>query len=310
MISAIIDCGTNTFNLLVAQHDHNGKYQILFNTKESVKLAEGGLENNRIAPKPFERGIKTFLNMVKIAEKYNAQRVHAFATSAIRSSLNGPDFVKKIFEKTGIMIQVLNGDTEAQYIYKGVKLALENFHEPILIMDIGGGSTEFIIAHENNVLWKKSFELGATRLLMEFRPSDPVTQEEITNLKNHFKDVLKPLTQQLKKHPVSYLMGCSGTFESVADIIRASKNETESPEKLFSFEDNDFKNTYHMLLASTEEERRKIPGLVEFRVDTIVYGCIFIQFVKKRFKIPQMAYSTYALKEGVLHDLINDKVAI
>ncbi len=310
MITAIIDCGTNTFNLLVVDYEIQGDYHVLLNTKKSVKLAEGGLENNKIAPKAFDRGIKAFVEFVKTANKYQPGRIHAVATSAIRSSVNGPDFVKKVFDKTGVMIQVLNGDTEAQYIYKGVRLALDNIQEPILIMDIGGGSTEFIIAHKNNVLWKKSFELGAARLLQQYQPSDPVTADQINSLKTHFKNILQPLTHQLKKQSINYLIGCSGTFESIADIIKTDKNEPENSDKLFSFQEKDFRNTCKKLIASTEEQRKQLPGLVNFRVDTIVYGSILIQFVKKRYKIPNMVYSTYALKEGILYDLIHEKVVL
>jgi exopolyphosphatase / guanosine-5'-triphosphate,3'-diphosphate pyrophosphatase len=183
------------------------------------------MPTTKLQKKPFDRGIKTFIELLKIARKYKAESIHAFATSAVRSSLNGPEFVKRILEKTGIIVQVLNGDTEAQYIYKGVKLALDDLPQPILIMDIGGGSTEFIIASENQVLWKRSFDLGAARLIQKFQPSDPLTPEQEKNLKEHFRDMLKPLNTQLKKHQVNTLIGCSGSFESLADMIKAEKND-------------------------------------------------------------------------------------
>lgn len=310
MIAAIIDCGTNTFNLLVADVHVNGDYKIMLNTKKSVKLGEGGMPDNKIAKKPFERGIKTFIELLKIAKTYKVESIHAFATSAVRSSLNGPDFVKKILEKTGIIIQVLNGDTEAQYIYKGVRLALDNLQQPILIMDIGGGSTEFIIASENQVLWKRSFDLGAARLIQQFQPSDPLTPEQEKNLKEHFRDVLMPLNTQLKKYQVDTLIGCSGSFESLADMIKAEKEDNLPLENTYNFDNKDFKELYQKLISSTEAQRRVMPGLVEYRVDTIVFASIFIRYVMKRHKIKNMTYSGFALKEGVLADLISGKIAL
>jgi exopolyphosphatase / guanosine-5'-triphosphate,3'-diphosphate pyrophosphatase len=310
MIAAIIDCGTNTFNLLIADVDVNGDYKILLNTKKSVKLGEGGMPDNKIAKKPFDRGIKTFIELLKIARKYKAESIHAFATSAVRSSLNGPEFVKRILEKTGIIVQVLNGDTEAQYIYKGVKLALDDLPQPILIMDIGGGSTEFIIASENQVLWKRSFDLGAARLIQKFQPSDPLTPEQEKNLKEHFRDMLKPLNTQLKKHQVNTLIGCSGSFESLADMIKAEKNDNLPLGDIYNFYNDDFKSLHQKLIASTEAERKAMPGLVEYRVDTIVFASIFIRYVIKRHKIKNMTYSGFALKEGVLADLISGKIAL
>jgi exopolyphosphatase/guanosine-5'-triphosphate,3'-diphosphate pyrophosphatase len=310
MIAAIIDCGTNTFNLLVADIKVNGGYEILLNTKKSVKLGEGGLPGNRIDRKPFERGIKTFVEFVRIAKKNKAESIHAFATSAIRSTINGPDFVKKILDKTGVIIQVLNGDTEAQYIYKGVKLALEDLDKPILIMDIGGGSTEFIIARDNQVEWKRSFDLGAARLLEKFKPSDPITPDQEKKLKEFFKETLKPLSTKLKKYPVDKLVGCAGSFESLADMIEAVKKEPQNTGKIYHFDNEECKAMHQKILASTEKERLNMPGLVEYRVDIIVFASIFITYIKKRFKIKDMSYSAFALKEGVMSDLISGKIAL
>lgn len=312
MTAAIIDCGTNTFNLLVAEVQVSEGYKILLNTKKSVKLGEGGMTDNRIAQKPFERGIKTFIELVKMARKYKVESIHAFATSAVRSSKNGPEFVKKIQEKTGIIIQVLNGDTEAQYIYKGVRLALDDLPNPnpILIMDIGGGSTEFIIASENQVLWKRSFDLGAARLIQHFQPSDPITPEQEKEIKEYFKEMLKPLNSQLKKYPVETLIGCSGSFESLADMIKADKNDNLPIYNTYIFNNEDFKSLFRKLITSTEADRKVMPGLVEYRVDTIVLASIFIRYVKKRYKIKNMTYSGFALKEGVLADLISGKIAL
>ncbi len=310
MTAAIIDCGTNTFNLLVADIHVNEGYKILLNTKKSVKLGEGGMPDNRIAKKPFERGVKTFIELVKIAKQYKVECIHAFATSAVRSSLNGPEFVRKIQEKTGIITQVLNGDTEAQYIYKGVKLAMEILPQPILIMDIGGGSTEFIIASENQVIWKKSFDLGAARLIQQFQPSDPMTPDQEKKLKTHFREMLKPLNTQLKKYSVDTLIGCSGSFESLADMIKAEKNDKLPLENTYNFDNGELKNLHLKLIASTEADRKAMPGLVEYRVDTIVFASIFIRYVKKRYKIRNITYSGFALKEGVLADLISGKIAL
>lgn len=310
MVAAIIDCGTNTFNLLIAEYHIHGKHRTLVNTKKSVKLGDGGLTNNLITPEAFERGIRTFIEFVDIAHDYKANTIKAFATSAVRSSTNGPDFVKKILEKTGIIIQVLNGDTEAQYIFKGVNLALEKISQPALIMDIGGGSTEFIIAEEDNVIWKRSFDLGASSLLQEFKPHDPILPNEIDEIKDHFKEILLPLSTRLKKYPVNLLIGCSGSFESMAEMIKAYKGDTTKSGSFYEFSVDELKTLYQRLINTTEEERKSIPGLVEYRADTIVYSTILVRHVIKKFKIENILYSSYALKEGILADLIDNKISI
>jgi exopolyphosphatase / guanosine-5'-triphosphate,3'-diphosphate pyrophosphatase len=310
MIAAIIDCGTNTFNLLIAEFNVFGEHRILLNTKKSVKLGEGGLSDNKIAPQAFQRGVKTFSEFVEIANSYKTDTIKAFATSAVRSSVNGPDFVKKILEKTGVIIQVLNGDTEAQYIFKGVNLALEKIEHPVLVMDIGGGSTEFIIAEEEQVIWKKSFDIGASRLLQEFKPHDPIWPEEVQKIKDHFKEVLQPLSTRLKKNPVTTLLGCSGSFESLAELIREEKSDIQDMEKLHKLELEDLRSLHQKLLVSTEAQRKQMPGLVEYRADTIVFASILIRHIIKRFKIEEVFYSSYSLKEGILADLISNRIAV
>lgn len=306
MLAAIIDCGTNTFNLLIVDYQPEGTHKILQNLKKSVKLGEGGLKDNRIAPAAYKRGLDAFHALVEIALDSNVDQIQAYATSAIRSSMNGPDFVKQIMEETGVLIQVINGDTEAQLIYKGVMLAMNNPTESMLIMDIGGGSTEFIIARNNGVVWKKSFDLGVARLLQQIQFSDPILPHEKEALKAYLEDMLQPLTQQIRKNPVDMLIGCSGSFESLAEMIAAEKKVEALPNgaHFFTFEAEDLKNMHRLLLDSNEAKRKKMPGLVEYRVDTIVYASIFIRLVKKLYNIKKINYSSYALKEGVLSDMI------
>ncbi len=309
---AIIDCGTNTFNLLIADiSESSDGFDVLLNEKKSVKLAEGGLKNGKIAPVPFQRGVDVFDGFVKIARKKEVQSIKAFATSAIRSSTNGPDFVKSIYQKTGVMIQVINGDTEAQYIYKGVNLALNQFGSSVLIMDIGGGSTEFIIAENNKVVWKRSFDLGAARLLEILNPANPLTDEQKKDLTQIFDDLLTPLKDKMEEFEIDTLIGCSGSFESISDMIlhfKGSKSSDTPPVVLLGNED--FEVIHNQLISSTEDERRVMPGLVHFRVDTIVFASLFIAYIQKLFGINQMYYSSYSLKEGILADILLQNIAV
>ncbi|MFW6249382.1 MAG: exopolyphosphatase, partial [Bacteroidota bacterium] len=267
--------------------------------------------NGKIAPIPFQRGLDVFERFVKTARNMEVQSIKAFATSAIRSSTNGPDFVKSVYKKTGVMIQVINGDTEAQYIYKGVNLALNQFASSALIMDIGGGSTEFILAQNNKVIWKRSFDLGAARLLEILKPANPLTNEQKTKLIQIFQDVLAPLTEKMKEIEIDTLIGCSGSFESVSDMImqlKDSESPSDSPVVLLG--NYDFEVVYNQLINSTEAERRNMPGLVHFRVDTIVFAVLFINYIKNLFGINQMYYSSYSLKEGVLADIMLQNIAV
>ena len=157
---AVIDLGTNTFNLLIVEVNSDKTYSHVFQTKISVKLAEGGMNEGVIAEIPFQRGMAAFKTHFETTKKYKVDKVFAFATSAIRSTKNGQLFVEQAKEETGIDIQIISGDREAELIYYGVHSAVEMDDDASLIIDIGGGSTEFIIANKNRIFWKQSFLLG------------------------------------------------------------------------------------------------------------------------------------------------------
>ncbi len=301
---AIIDLGTNTFNLLIAEVNEDKSYSILFQTKISVKLGEGGIGKGFITPEAFKRGVDAIKEYKQIIEKYDVHKVNAIATSAIRGASNGIEFVAKIKEETSIEIQIISGDREAELIYLGVRQAVHFDDKLSLIMDIGGGSTEFIIANDKHIFWKQSFLLGAARLLEMLNPSNPITDDQIESLQNYLKTELQPLFDAVKKFPVTELVGSSGSFDSLADMISARfyTGTVLSGEKEYTFNLNDITAIHKLILKSTTAERMKMQGLIEMRVDMIVVSSILLNFIIQSFAIQKMRLSTYSLKEGVMFD--------
>lgn len=303
---AVIDLGTNTFNLLIVELHSDNTFHSVFQTKISVKLGEGGINSNFIVPVAFARGLDALQQHQKTIQYYNVERTFAFATSAIRGASNGSEFVTKAKEQTGIDIQVISGDKEAEYIYYGVRQAVAMNDNASLIIDIGGGSTEFIIGNKETIFWKQSFLLGAARLLERFCPSDPMTDEEILLLKNYLQIELKPLLDAVKKYPVTELIGSSGSFDSLAEMVAYKfhtldvlTNKTE-----FEFNLDECNVIYEEILHSTKDQRMQMKGLVAMRVDMIVISSILVHLVISELKIDRMRLSTYSLKEGVLHQII------
>ncbi len=149
--------------------------------------------------------------------------------------------------------------------------------------------------------------LGASRLLEKFNPSDPIKENETEALKQYLREQLKPLAEALKKYPVTELIGSSGSFESLADMIahrfydiKILDDKTE-----YDFNLDDCNIIYEELLKSKKQERLKMKGLIEMRVDMIVVSSIIVHFVITEFEISKMRLSTYALKEGVISELLN-----
>ena len=304
MQGAIIDLGTNTFNLLI--FDLVNGYKIIANQKIAVKLGEGGIQKKQIAPEAFNRAIAALKEFKNICSKHQVKTIKAIGTSAIRNANNKLEFLNTIHQIVGIDIEVINGDREAELIYKGVKLGTTLQQEKSLIMDIGGGSTEFIIANKTEIFWKQSFEIGAARLLEIIKPSNPISNLEIEETKNFIQNNLQPLIIESINHNITELIGSSGSFDTLAEVI-GFRNNTPldlSTTTDHSFDMNEFKTISKILISSTYEERMNTKGIIPIRAEMIVISTILTQFVVDTLKINKMRLSTYALKEGVLSEML------
>jgi exopolyphosphatase/guanosine-5'-triphosphate,3'-diphosphate pyrophosphatase len=217
---AIIDLGTNTFNLLIGIIDAT-KYTIIYSSELPVMLGKGGIQNNILTEDGINRALAVLEKFNTTIQENAVNEIQAFATSAIRNASNGKKFNAVVFEKFNIEIKTIDGAKEAELIYLGAKQALQNIDKNFLVMDIGGGSVEFIIGNKNQYLWKQSFEIGALRLANKFQSSDPMSKHEMEELKTYSKDFLKDLQLALKKYPVAVLAGTSGPFESILQMAKA-----------------------------------------------------------------------------------------
>ncbi len=303
---AVLDLGTNTFNMLIAEIDNQKNYKKIYSSKVAVRLGEGGINRNIITDEAFERGLVALRNQITAFKNFGCDQVLAFGTSALRSADNGQQFVETVAELYDLHIQIIDGDTEAEMIYKGVKLALDLGNEKALIMDIGGGSTEFIIANQHQTYWKKSFPLGVSRLLQWLLPSDPIKEAEISKLKKHLNEEMDELWKACKEHKVETLIGSSGSFDSLADMIAIHIRQQEIPEeqKSFDFKIEEFLRIEEKILKSNKEQRLEMRGLHRIRVDLIVAAVMMIDLVIENCDIKKIKRSAYSLKEGILFDVL------
>jgi exopolyphosphatase/guanosine-5'-triphosphate,3'-diphosphate pyrophosphatase len=302
---AVVDLGTNTFNLLIADA-HGTFFSKVHSEKIPVRLGEGGINKGVIVEDAYLRGLEAMEHYASECRQFEVERIIAFATSAVRNAANGTQFTVDVKMRTGIEIQIIDGAKEAEYIYKGVRAALNFREERSLIIDIGGGSTEFIIADKDGLLWKRSFEIGASRLLQRFQPSDPIRQDEIYEIEQYLDETLNPMYQAARELQVTELIGASGSFESLAEMLFAEHDPNRTIEESTSFEFDlaQCAAIHEKLLQSTRAQRLQIKGLVAMRVDMIVVSAILVELVIRRLELPAMRMSSYALKEGALTDLL------
>src|SRR5581483_1680298 len=258
---AILDLGTNTFNLLIAEGDKEGKPKFIYKKELPVEIGKGGIHKGHITAEATERAIKALHIHRKTIGEHGVESFYAFATSAVRDASNGKEFAERIRIETGIEIKIISGEEEAKWIYEGVKYAGVLTDATSLIMDIGGGSTEFIIANKDKIFWKKSYPLGVTRLYEMFSPSDPMTKDKQKEVEAYVIDKLHNLLEAALKHKPVELIGSSGSFDSFAEMIIHRTSDKRKAENGYEYLLDEFDKLYKNLLVSTLEERLKMPGL-------------------------------------------------
>lgn len=304
-VVAVMDLGTNTFHLLIATGDATAPTE-LYHITEPVKLGEGGMKDGKIHHAAFERGVQTMERFHQQIVTHKAGRVKAIATSAVRTTRNGQDFINAVRSKTGINIETIDGEQEARYIYDGIKAGQCLTEKNALILDIGGGSVEFIIGNCNKILWKQSFEIGAARLMDRYHKVDPIPGHCIFELHDYLDQTLVPFFEAAKMANIETLIGSSGAFETFAEVIERKDGHDFDlrNNRKYQFDYNEFMNITDWLIESTHFERENTPGIISIRVDMIVVAAIITRFVVERLGIKNVLMSTYSLKEGVLANML------
>jgi len=312
-LAAAIDCGTNTFNLLIAEVAGEAWKPVL-RTKRVVKLGSQGLSHRILGEAPQQRAIKALSSFRKILSDYNVKNISVIGTSALRDARNGEGFLKRVKQETGFDIILIPGKEEARLIYEGVKASGVLDKRCALIMDVGGGSTEFILCDNSKIFWKHSFRLGAARLLESIAPADPFLKEDLKKIHEHLIKELSPLFKACERYKPAVLVGSSGSFDTFIALIQRSakitsakaappKTNRKNHQKISS---EDWAKLYSRLIASSQTERLKMPGMLAMRADMIVMAACLVEFVRKTIRIKTLEQCSYALKEGAINCMVAD----
>ena len=301
---AIIDMGTNTFHLLLAKVK-NEKFEIFHKEKIAVKIGANGINQRNINDDAIDRCLTALRSFKQQIDSAHIHQIYAFATSAIRNAKNQQFLIQKIKKEIGFEPRIISGMEEASFIHYGVCAALNIDTEICLIMDIGGGSIEFIISKGLEPIWMKSFEIGGQRLMEEFHKNDPITAIEISNIKSYLEINLQPLFKACNHYSPKTLIGSSGSFETLSEIYQRKMNKyAQEKETELPISQSKMLQILKEIIAKKKEERLLIPGMIELRVDMIVIASILIEFIIKKTRLKTTRISSYAMKEGALLQVI------
>ncbi len=303
-VLAAIDIGTNSFHLVVARTTTAVAFEIIAREKEVVRLGSGSGDMKRLAPDAIDRGIEALTRFRQIA-KISEARVRAIATSAVREADNRDEFLRRARDEAGVEVEVVSGVEEARLIHLGVLQDVPVADVRLLLIDIGGGSTEFVVGEGSEMLAARSLKLGAIRLTDRFFADEPLTAAQVERCRAHVRSYLGPVVREVARHGFEVAVGSSGTILNLAEMVRQRRGELGRAVSNISFGRNELGKVVAALVeAPTIKQRLKVPGLDTRRADIIVAGAILLDEATTALGIEEMTVSDYALREGLVLDTL------
>ncbi len=319
-ILAAIDVGTNSIHLVIVKIQPDlPSFSIIAKEKDTVRLGDRDHETGRLTPEAMQRGLDALKRCYELAKSMHAEDIVAVATSAVRESPNGRDFLHAVEVKLGFSVNLISGEEEARRIYLGVLSGMEFHHQPHIMIDIGGGSTELILGDGDDPRVLSSTKVGAVRLTAELITTDPINIEEFAYLQAFVRGMLeRPIEElQSKLHPgeVPRLVGTSGTIEALA-TIHAYDKLGEAPGTLNGYELSlhDLHDIVTRLRKLDYKDRLNIPGMSDKRAEIILAGAMILQEAMTLLHVDSVTLCERSLREGVVvdwmltHGLIDDRL--
>ncbi|WP_455371506.1 Ppx/GppA phosphatase family protein [Petrachloros mirabilis] len=302
---AVIDIGTNSIHMVLAEALPDFSYKILDRFKDMTRLGDGAFTTQRLSNEAMTRGLGVISRLVTLAKNKGYDRIIAVATSAVREVKNGGDFIKLIGEKTGLKVRVISGTEEARLIFLGIKNSVPMTERPVLAIDVGGGSVELMVGNRDQMLHAKSLKLGAIRLADQFLKRTPPSDGMLRALESLVDEHLKKALESFKVRQFDSLVATSGMAGNLAEVIHLKRTQSPLAQlNLATVSLKEIKDIERVLRQSTIKERQAIPGLDPKRVDTLFPATIVIRRLMELSGHDTLILCDKAIREGIIYDFI------
>lgn len=301
---AAIDVGSNSIHAVVAQVDAGGGLSVLWRAKEMVGLGRSSFPSHRLSRVAMDRALITLRRYVSEARRWQCEQLVAIATSAIREAHNGGEFIERVRGELGLHLRVVSARDEARLIYLGVRHGMELRNGPCLVVDVGGGSVEFIVADAERPLLLESRKLGSARMTAKFVRSDPVEPRDLRLLLAHYDRELVPLVEQVQRLRPKRYIGTSGTIDNLIQMAAAMRGSNGEGTDSRVLTREGLKDVLGVLLESRSTDRAQMKGLDDKRKDQVIAGALLIDELFRRLQIDEMELCRSALREGILVDFL------
>ncbi len=299
---AAIDVGSNSIHMVIGQTDAEGVLTTLWRMKQPVGLGRLSFPSRKLSRQAMNHAVETLGRFKQAAQQRQCETIRAVATSAVREAENGGDLIERCRDELDMTVRVVSPKEEARLIYLGVRhmVPLKGAH---LIVDIGGGSVEFIVGDSKQASLLESRKLGAARMTAQFVKSDPIDKKSLEAMRAHYAQELAPICERVKAlGPVKFL-GSSGTLENIAAMCGDAKAGTNGHSRSV-IQRSDFDTMLEKLLRSDSPQRAKMPGLDDQRRDQILAGAVMVDEIFKQFRFQRIELAGGALREGILVDYL------
>ena len=299
---AIIDLGTNTFHLLIASKGQSGFLDVQQRQQRPVKLMSNGFTEGQIPQDAYDRGIEAIRAFSRELEAQHAQLIKVLGTSALRSADNAFSFLNRAETLLNCLVSLIDGDEEATYIYHGTREAVGLGRAYSLILDIGGGSVEFIIGNKDGLAWKRSLEIGAARLIARFPHDFPMTAEQKQAVRSYLDEQLSPVLPAIQAYQPADLIGASGYFETLVNLEYQEVRSDKIGQMPLRYELtlDRFQQLEEMVMSRTTQELYDLPGMEAFRVPMMGVSSLLVRYLLDHLPLNTIYYANYAMKEGAL----------
>lgn len=304
---AVIDVGTNSVKLLVA--DVFGReVRPVWEESKQTRLGRGFYETRQLQPEPLTKTARAVARFVAAAREQQAVSIRIIATSAARDALNASELIAALEQSSGLKVEIISGEQEAIWAFEGVTTEVELAREPLLIMDVGGGSTEFILGRGRQPFFQESFPIGTVRLLEKFPQSDPPAPAEFFACRDWLRNflsvnVLPKLRPVIDSHfseefsrGAIQLVGTGGTTSILARIEAGMTDFDRARIEATSFSRERVQAQVERLWNLPLAERKQIVGLPPKRADVILTGALIFQTVLEQFGFAKLQVSTRGLR--------------
>lgn len=300
---AALDLGTNTFNLIISKADN--PFPPVYRAEKGVFLGKGGLKNKTILPDALNRAKNVLKEYYSILKEYNVIRVSAVATEAIRNAKNGSEILEKLDTEIPSLIQKISGAREAELIWSGVVSAGLLTDKTVMVIDIGGASTEVIIGNNDHTIWLKSYKVGVSRALELFPINDLPTEKDLIILSEFFTSRMGDLDDILIKYQPEILIGTAGSFDSWRINLEPIYDDSIP---YYNFDEHKIIDLIRKINKTTLQDRYSIKGIPELRKETIVPAGVLIQNLLDIYDFKTVYQCSYSLAEGLIREMTEKQI--